>query len=266
MNSETPLRPLKIGPVAVFTRYVALGDSFTEGVGDPYPASPNGLRGWADHVAVALAQPNPDLRYANLAVRGRRMDEILDEQVHTAAMLEPDLVTIYAGMNNLLLLRNDVDAMMARYADGLKKLQQTGARVLAFTAADLGTVPLFRRLRGRAAVYNELLRGIADDLNLELVDFWRFSEFRDSRLWDADRIHLSPLGHERFAAKVLDTLAVSHALTPRSLLSSIPPARDFRSNLRWTAAFAAPYVAKRMRLARRGEAVGPKHTNLGKVL
>src|ERR1700722_12223010 len=141
---------------AVFTRYVALGDSFTEGVGDPHPTSPNGLRGWADHVAVALAQNNPALRYANLAVRGRRMDEILADQVQTAVMLEPDLVTVYAGMNDLLLVRNDIDAMMARYADGLKTLQQTGAHVLAFTAGDLGTVPLFRRLRGRAAVYNEL--------------------------------------------------------------------------------------------------------------
>jgi lysophospholipase L1-like esterase len=257
----------KIVVVGVFSRYVALGDSFTEGVGDPHPASPNGLRGWADRVAFSLAQTNPEMRYANLAVRGRRMDEILDEQVQTAVMLEPDLITVYAGMNNLLLLRNDVDAMMARYAEGLKTLQQTGAVVVTFTAADLGTVPLFRRLRGRAAVYNELLRGIADDLDLALVDFWRFSEFRDSRLWDGDRIHLSPLGHERFAAKVLDTLAVSHELTSRSaaLLSSTPPARDFRSNLRWTTAFAAPYVAKRMRLAKRGECVGPKLTTLTKV-
>jgi hypothetical protein len=73
----------------VFSRYVALGDSFTEGVGDPHPASPNGLRGWADHVAVALTQYNPELRYANLAVRGRRMDEILADQLQTAVMLEP---------------------------------------------------------------------------------------------------------------------------------------------------------------------------------
>ncbi len=257
----------KIGAVVVFNRYVALGDSFTEGVGDPHPASPNGLRGWADHVAVALSHTNPDLQYANLAVRGRRMDEILHEQVQAAVMLEPDLVTIYAGMNNLLLLRNDIDAMMARYADGLKTLQQTGAVVLAFTAADLGTVPLFRRLRGRAAVYNELLRGTADDLGLRLVDFWRYSEFRDARLWDGDRIHLSPLGHERFAAKVLDALTVSHELTTRSaaLLSSAPPVRDFRSNLTWTAAFAAPYVAKRVRRANRGAGVGPKLTTLTKA-
>ncbi|OBK79066.1 SGNH hydrolase [Mycobacterium sp. 1274761.0] len=253
--------------MVVFTRYVALGDSFTEGVGDPHPASSNGLRGWADHVAFALAERNPNLRYANLAVRGRRMDEILDEQVQAAAMMAPDLVTVYAGMNNLILLRNDVDAMMARYAEGLKQLQQTGAKVLAFTAADLGTVPLFRRLRGRAAVYNELLRAIADDIGLQLVDFWRFTEFRDARLWDGDRIHLSPLGHERFAAKVLDALNVSHELTSCSaaLLSSDPPVRDFGSNLRWTAAFAAPYVAKRMRLAKRGAGIDPKLPTLTKV-
>src|SRR3954470_22902416 len=246
----------------MFSRYVVLGDSFTEGVGDPHPASPNGLRGWADHVALALARNNPGLRYANLAVRGRRMDEILAGQLQTAVMLEPDLVIVYAGMNDLLLVRNDIDAMMARYADALKTLQQTGAHVLAFTAGDLGTVPLFRRLRGRAAVYNELLRSIADDLGLQLVDFWRFTEFRDPRLWDGDRIHLSPLGHERFAAKVLDTLAVSHELTSRSaaLSASTAPVRDFWSNLRWTAAFAAPWVAKRMRLAKPGTDVGPKLT------
>jgi GDSL-like Lipase/Acylhydrolase family len=183
-------------------------------------------------------------------------------------MLEPDLVTIYAGMNDLLLVRNDIDAMMARYADGLKTLQQTGAVVLAFTAGDLGTVPLFRRLRGRTAVYNEILRAIADDLGLQLVDFWRFSEFRDPRLWDGDRVHLSPIGHERMAAKVLDTLTVSHQLTTRSaaFLASTPPVRDFRANLRWTAAFAAPWVAKRVRRVTPGAGVEPKSTRLVKVL
>jgi lysophospholipase L1-like esterase len=253
----------------VFGRYVALGDSFTEGVGDPDPSRPNGLRGWADRVAEALALCNPDLQYANLAVRGRTMGDILAEQIQTATMLEPDLVTIYAGMNDLLLVRNDIDAMMARYADGLKTLQQTGALVLTFTAADLGTVPLFRRLRGRAAIYNELLRAIADDLDLQLVDFWRFSEFRDPRLWDGDRIHLSPLGHERMAAKVLDTLTVSHSLATASaalLASSPPPVRDIRANVRWATAFAAPWVAKRVRRVTPGEGIEPKSSTLGKVV
>ncbi len=251
----------------MFSRYVALGDSFTEGCGDPSPASRNGLRGWADRVAEVLAASNPDMRYANLAVRGRTMDEILAEQIQTAVMLEPDIVTIYAGMNDLLVVRNDIDAMMARYADALKTLQQTGAVVLTFTAADLGTVPLFRRLRGRAAIYNELLRTIVDDLGVQLVDFWRFSEFRDPRLWGGDRVHLSPLGHERKAAKVHDTLSVPHHLTSRaaSLLSSSPPVRSFWGNLRWAAAFAAPWVARRLRRVTPGAGVEPKSTTLSRV-
>ena len=200
---------------------------------------------------MALAQNNPELRYANLAVRGRRMDEILTEQVQTAVMLEPDLVTVYAGMNDLLLVRNDIDGKMARYADGLKTLQQTGAHVLVFTAGDLGTVPLFRRLRGRAAVYNELLRSIAEDLGLQLVDFWRFSEFRDPRLWDGDRIHLSPLGHERMAAKVLDSLTVPHELATRSaaLLRSTPPVANLAGQ---------PAVDHRLRGAVGGQAGAPR--------
>ncbi len=260
--SRLPARP------PVFSRYVALGDSFTEGCGDPSPAHPNGLRGWADRVAEVLAQSNSEMRYANLAVRGRTMDEILAEQIQTAVMLEPDIVTIYAGMNDLLLVRNDIDGMMSRYADALKTLQQTGAVVLTFTAADLGTVPLFRRLRGRTAIYNELLRTIVDDIGVQLVDFWRFSEFRDPRLWDGDRIHLSQLGHERMAAKVLDTLTVPHNLTTRSaaLLASSPPMRSWWQNLWWATAFAAPWVARRLRRVTPGAGIEPKLPTLTDVL
>lgn len=254
--------------MAVYSRYVALGDSFTEGIGDSHPACRNGLRGWADRVAEVLGQNNPNMRYANLAVRGRTMDEILEAQIQTAVMLEPDIVTIYAGMNDLLMVRNDIDAMIARYADALKTLQQTGAVVITFTAADLGTVPLFRRLRGRAAIYNELLRTVVDDLGVQLVDFWRFNEFRDPRLWAGDRIHLSPIGHERMAAKVLDTLTVPHSLASRSaaLLNSTPPERSWWQNLRWATAFAAPWVARRLRRVTPGAGIEPKLPGLTAVL
>src|SRR3546814_1658686 len=85
-----------------FSRYVALGDSFTEGVGDPDPTSPNGLRGWADLVAEQLAKHSDDFGYANLAIRGRKLDPILAEQLEPAVAMRPDLVTIYAGGNDLL--------------------------------------------------------------------------------------------------------------------------------------------------------------------
>ena len=88
------------GPV--FHRYVALGDSFTEGVGDHDPRLPNGVRGWADRVAEVLATHADDFRYANLAIRGRKMAAILAEQVEPALALHPDLVSVYAGGNDIL--------------------------------------------------------------------------------------------------------------------------------------------------------------------
>ena len=195
------------------------------------------------------------------------MDGVLADQIQAAVMLEPDLITLCAGMNDLLTVRTDLDAMMARYAEGLKTLQQTGALVMVFTAAGLRTVPLFRRLRGRAAIYNELLRDTAEDLGVQLVDFWRFTEYRDPRMWDRDRIHLSSLGHEHMAARVLDALAVPHQLATASanLPESSAPVVDMRANLRWAAAFAAPWVVRRVRRMTPGEGVEPKSWTLTEV-
>jgi lysophospholipase L1-like esterase len=246
--------------MVTINRYVALGDSFTEGIGDPDPTSRNGVRGWADRVAYQLAQQNPDFRYANLAVRGRTMEDVIADQIEPAVDLNPDLVTICAGMNDLMRMRTDVDTMMTRYAAALKRLKTTGALVVTFTAADIGSIPLFRRLRGRAAIYNELIRGIADDLDLQLVDFWRFAEYRDPLLWDRDRVHLSPSGHVRMAGRVLDTLAVPHLLpTTSDELRTAPPAlTGFGADLRWLTRFAAPWIVRRMRRVTPGAGVEPK--------
>jgi lysophospholipase L1-like esterase len=253
--------------MTAITTFVALGDSFTEGIGDPHPKSANGFRGWADLVALQLSQGNPAFRYANLGVRGRTMGDVIDNQISTALELKPDLTTVYAGMNDLLKVRTDLDAMMARYADALARLKTTGTRVVTFTAADIGTVPVFRRLRGRAAIYNELLRTIVDDLGIELVDFWRFNEFRDARMWDTDRIHPSALGHKQIAVRVLDVLGVSHTLQDFNGLNTdnwVPISR-LRSDVYWAAAFAVPWVMRRLRRLTPGAGVEPKLASLTSV-
>jgi lysophospholipase L1-like esterase len=69
--------------------FVALGDSFTEGLNDPGPDG--GFLGWADRVAAALAQQLPGFRYANLAVRGKLLGQVVDGQVPRAAEMAPGL-------------------------------------------------------------------------------------------------------------------------------------------------------------------------------
>jgi lysophospholipase L1-like esterase len=242
-------------------RYVALGDSFTEGVGDHDADRPNGVRGWADRVAEVLAAQAQPFGYANLAIRGRKMAGVLAEQVEPAVALEPDLVTIYAGANDILRPRVDIDAIAAAYDGGVGRLAATGARLLVFTGFDLGFAPLFRHLRGRVATYNELVREVADRHGAQVVDFWRLREYRDIRMWDVDRIHMSSAGHQRMAIAVLDTLGVEHDLAPYELKDLPQMDRRQRRNadLAWARTHAAPWVQRRLRGTSSGDTLSPRY-------
>ncbi|PZT92351.1 MAG: SGNH hydrolase, partial [Gordonia sp. (in: high G+C Gram-positive bacteria)] len=121
-----------------FKRFVAIGDSFAEGVGDVEPRCPNGVRGWADRVAEVMAREDPEFRYANLAIRGRLLPAVLGEQLEPALAMKPDLATICAGANDLLRPSVDIDALIESYDAAVGRLQDAGATVIAFTAYDTG--------------------------------------------------------------------------------------------------------------------------------
>jgi lysophospholipase L1-like esterase len=249
----------------VFHRYVALGDSFTEGVGDPDPARPNGVRGWADRVAEVLATRTDDFGYANLAIRGRTLRPIVGEQLEPALALEPDLVTVYAGGNDLLRPRLDVDALAEVYDAAIGRLTVTGATVGLFTAFDPGVGGPLRRLRGRFAVYNERVREIADRHGAVVLDSWRMRPEHPETVWAEDRLHLGPIGHQAVAIEVLDTLGVSHDLQPidPSALTGHTPFRvGRRGDVSWVVTHAAPWVHRRLTGRSSGDGVLPKRPTL----
>ena len=250
-----------------FHRYVALGDSFTEGVGDPDPARPNGVRGWADRVAEVLAGTTDDFGYANLAIRGRKLRGILDEQLEPALALDPDLVTVYAGANDMMRPRVDVDALATAYDEAVGKLSGSGARVLVFTAFDPGGSAVHKPFRGRWALYNEAVREIADRHDATLVDYWRMREFRDWALWSEDRLHMNSAGHQLMAIKVLDRLGVPHGLAPLPLAEKpqLTPRELRRANLVWARTHAAPWIHRRLTGRSSGDGISPKRPRLAPI-
>ena len=144
--------------------FIALGDSFTEGLDDPRADQP-GYLGWADRFAQMLATQQPGLRYANLALRGKRLAQVADEQVPQAVAMAPDLVSLAAGGNDLLGSRSDPDALAQTFDDLVGTLVTAGCRVLIFTGFD-PRYPVLRLIRGKVAVYNAHLRAIADTARL----------------------------------------------------------------------------------------------------
>lgn len=243
-----------------FSRYVALGDSFTEGVGDPDPTRPNGVRGWADRFAAELARIQPGLEYANLAIRGRKLRAVLAEQLEPALAMQPNLVSIYAGGNDVLRPSVDIDALMVDYDAAIGRLTAAGAHVVMFTAYDPGSSKIFAPTRGRFAIYSEFAREIAQRHRATLVDFWRLRDHRDPRMWDVDRLHMSAAGHQRMAIEVLDTLGIGHSLEPLEVepWPQRSRAQTRRENVEWARAHAGPWVKRRLTGTSSGDGLAPR--------
>jgi lysophospholipase L1-like esterase len=241
-------------------RFVAVGDSFTEGIGDPDPTSPGSHRGWADRVAEVLAQQVDDFAYGNLAIRGRLIGQIVAEQVEPALALKPDLVTFSAGGNDVLRPGSDPDAVAQLFEDAVVRLGSDGATVVAFTGIDTNFTPVFRGLRGKIAIYNENIRAIADRHDCIVADQWALKEVQDMRFFDDDRLHYNRLGHHEIARMVLRALNVPNDLQP--MQPDPLPTRTWREaravDLVWAREFLVPWVVRRVRHQSSGDFVTAK--------
>ena len=249
--------------------FIALGDSFTEGLDDPRADQP-GYLGWADRFAQMLATQQPGLRYANLALRGKRLAQVADEQVPQAVAMAPDLVSLAAGGNDLLGLRSDPDALAQTFDDLVGTLVTAGSRVLIFTGYD-PRYPVLRLIRGKVAVYNAHLRAIAAQHGCDLVDLWAMAVLRDPRALSADRLHLTPAAHHRVALRTCEVIGAAVGEDWREPWpapeGAIAPGRSAwlaarRTDLRWAQAHAAPWVARRLRGVSSGDGLAPKRPEL----
>jgi len=248
-----------------WSRYVALGDSFTEGIGDPEPASPGGHRGWADRVAEVLGAQTDDLSYANLAIRGRLLQQIIDEQIEPALALRPDLVTISAGGNDIIRPGTDPDEVAGRIEGAVERLRADNATVVLFNGPDIGQTPVLGRIRGKVAIYNENLRAIAQRHDAIVADMWALRELKEQRMWAPDRLHFSPVGHHTIAIAVLEALGVEHGLVPQE--PEPLPARSWRQarteDIGWAREYLVPWVVRRVRHQSSGDGIAPKRPNGG---
>ncbi|MFJ3905490.1 SGNH/GDSL hydrolase family protein [Streptomyces sp. NPDC090025] len=236
----------------MFLRYVALGDSQTEGVGDGDDTT--GLRGWADRLAETVARSSPELRYANLAVRGRLAGQVRAEQLGPALALAPDLATVVAGVNDLLRPRFDADEVGGHLAAMFAALTATGTRVVTVAAPDLTRlIPAARPLAPRITALNAAVREAARPHGVTVVEIDRHPASTDPRLWSTDRLHASSLGHTLIAAAFAEALALPGA--DDSWTRPLPPAavrppsgvRALTAEAAWVAGFLGPWIGRRLR-------------------
>lgn len=252
-----------------YERFIALGDSCTEGLDDPYPGGKQ-YRGWADLAAAALATANPQLRYANLGVRGRRLDQIIVEQIPTALDLQPDLVALFGGANDVMTRHFRPEVVAQRVDAAVRILTRSLPSVVVFTLSDVSArMPSLLRLRPRIEALNNAIRTAAAQHGALLVDL-ADEDVTDLRYFGPDRLHLSEPGHRRLAAHLLTRLGVPTDPQWLAPLPGAPLQPGLRAHARWMWQEVLPVAMTRTRNWAVGRSPGdgftPKRPELLPVL
>lgn len=226
--------------------FVAIGDSFTEGMGDAVDGTE---RGWADFVALGLAEASDEpVLYANLAIRGLKLGAIIDTQLEPALDQAPDMLTFNGGGNDIMRPRVSVDDVVERTLALVERVRETGTRPVIVAGANPSRhMPMGRLVRSRGDDLAATLGAALADEGVLFVDNWHDEVLEDARYWSIDRIHLGPLGHARVAANVLTALGVP--VPPEWGVEEVAqagPSGRSRSSLRYYRDYVLPWIGRRL--------------------
>ena len=251
--------------MAKYSRFIALGDSMTEGMCDDLV---NGqYRGWADRVADVLADDNPGFTYFNLAIRGKLLPQVIAGQLPTAIKYiegSSTLLSFNAGANDVLRPNYNPEKTLAEYRDAIAQLSKTGATLLLFTAIEQvdGKGKVAEMWKQRFGEFNENVRVMAKQYGAILAEAKRAPFLGDKRFLHTDRLHLNSEGHRRFAQGVLEVLQLPH---DESWVIPLPPAakKPFLTekfeNAKWIYSFVLPWIWRRLRGKSSGDGRSAKH-------
>ena len=249
-----------------YHRYVAIGDSQTEGLWDGNDTV--GLLGFADRLAVMIDSLHPGLQYANLAIRGKRISHVLTEQLPPTLAMRPDLITVCAGMNDVIQPGRSfgpaLDDLYSLYA----ALARSGATVVTTTFPNVAQfLPVGRLVSARLSRINEAIRAAADRYGFALVDLYNAASMRELDTWAIDRVHASTKGHILFAAAAAEALNLPDSNHDWAQPSPNPAQLSFAAGayeqLRWAQDSFFPWIWRRLRGRSSADGRDPKRPRLG---
>ena len=251
-----------------YCRYVAIGDSQTEGLWDGNDAV--GCLGFADRLAAMIDSIHPGLHYANLAIRGKLVADVLSEQVPQALAMQPDLITVCVGMNDVIQPGRSFGRALTNLEYVYAALAESGATVVTTTFPNVAQfLPLGHLVSGRLARINNAIRAAADRYGFRLVDLYHAASMRDLETWDVDRVHASSKGHILFTSAAAEALNLPGSNHDWAEASGSPTRLPFGSRvygqLRWTQEKLMPWVWRRLRGKSSADGRSPKRPLLEPV-
>lgn len=248
-----------------YKRLIVCGDSYSEGMSDVVV---NGqYRGWADRIADGMAQEVPGFTYANLAIRGKLLKQVIDDQLPVAIgyITGPDtLLSFHAGANDALRPGYKPEVAQALYAEAVRRVAATGVTLMLFTVLER-TGNTGRGSEVWAARFNEfnkIVRTVGAEVGAIVVDANSESFFSDNRFLAFDRLHLNAEGHNRVAQALLEKLGYQYDPSWRIPLPAAEPTPWIKKRLIsviWFLTFVLPWIWRRLRGKSSGDGRAAKY-------
>ncbi|MET7543275.1 SGNH/GDSL hydrolase family protein [Streptomyces sp. NPDC005507] len=229
-----------------YSSLVTIGDSFTEGMSDLLPDG--SYRGWADVLAGRMAARTPGFRYANLAVRGKLIGQIVDEQVDVAAAMGADVITLVGGLNDTLRPKVDMGRVRGLLEEAVEKLAPACEQLVLMRSPGRNG-PVMERFRPRMEELFACIDDLAARHGAVVVDLYGPPALGDPRMWDVDRLHLTAEGHRRVAEAVWQALGHEREGDWQSVLPpTAPPGWGTRrlADVRFAKQHLVPWIGRRL--------------------
>jgi len=248
-----------------YKRLVVCGDSYSEGMSDEII---NGqYRGWADRIADAMAKEEPAFTYVNLAVRGKLLKQVIDDQLPVAIgyVTGPEtLLTFHAGANDALRPSYKPEVAQALYAEGVRSAAKTGATLMLFTVLErTGNSGRGSDVwAARFGEFNKIVHKVGAEVGAIIIDANSETFFSDNRFLAFDRLHLNAEGHNRVAQALLEKLGYKFDPSWRIPLPPAPKpswlSRRISSTI-WFFSFGLPWIWRRLRGKSSGDGRSAKY-------
>jgi lysophospholipase L1-like esterase len=242
--------------------YVAIGDSLSEGLGDHFFTQHRVGSGWTDRLARLLAleagRVGHEFEYANIAIRGSKLEEIMEGQLQHALELRPDLVTILAGNNNYFVGVERFDELERIFRAGLRRLKIAGIQVVVANTINPIHLRFFGPLKPNAARMSAMIDRVAGDLDFPVIDLYGMDQSAHLEFWHHDMVHFSAIGHKRIANAAAEILGIGSRFEMPAYVPSFAADRRLPETLAWLARDVVPFLERRLRRTSSGVGIAPK--------
>jgi lysophospholipase L1-like esterase len=248
-----------------YQRFIVCGDSYSEGMSDEIIDGQ--YRGWADRVADAMSKAHADFTYVNLAVRGKLLGQVVEDQLPAALAYvtgSDTLVSFHAGANDALRPGYQADVAIALYAEAVRLIAKSGAQVMLFTVLEkTGNTGRGAQVwEKRFSAFNKGVRDVGAEVGAIVVDANEENFLSDRRFLAFDRLHLNPEGHYRCAEAVQEKIGLPFNAawrTPLPPAKKVPWIAQKAITVVWFVVFALPWILRRIQGKSSGDGRSAKY-------